>query len=185
MGGTSRQALFVLAVVAGCSEAPTKPSTPAAIGVDIQPRAEPSPLPSPTMPPRPRPVTLYGLHADKTAVADLTPLAPHEQLTFLSLSSTQVADLSPIRGLSKIETLIISGLPVSDLAPIDGWKSLRTLWLEGTQLSPQQIKTFHRRNPGVFIDGRNFAGQSQLQLAHHGDNGCTPRPWAISSSAST
>jgi Leucine-rich repeat (LRR) protein len=70
-----------------------------------------------------------------TQVADITPLAGLSALQSLGLVNTQVADLTPLAGLSALQSLGLVNTQVVDLTPLAGLSALQTLDLEGTQVA--------------------------------------------------
>ena len=81
--------------------------------------------------------------SNKPSDADLTLLAPFEDLSYLNLSDTPVTDagLARLRPLVRLDSLWLSGPLITDagVTHLKGLKSLRSLGLRNTQVTPKGL----------------------------------------------
>ena len=80
-------------------------------------------------------VALHELHLVNTAVTDLTPIAALTGLQSLYLYGTQVSDITPIAALTGLQSLDLRNTRVSDITPIAALTELQSLRLNGTRVS--------------------------------------------------
>ncbi|MEM7383801.1 MAG: leucine-rich repeat domain-containing protein [Verrucomicrobiota bacterium] len=78
---------------------------------------------------------LRRLNLRRNAIADLSPLAGLNHLTYLALDGNRVTDLTPIASLPALEALYLGHNPVVDLEPLRGHPSLGSIRLWNSAVS--------------------------------------------------
>ena len=75
---------------------------------------------------------LSVLQADNGQVSDLTPLADHKSLQYLSLRDHRIESVLPLSGCEKLYSVNLGKNPLAQLDGLDGHENLRTLIIDNT-----------------------------------------------------